>query len=98
MNGQCVFSYAFGDRCLLKIFKPVIYHSEKLLLMFSIKCNYNMYVPVFGFLVSSSNCSVAYILTVMIMKEIPNKPAYAGKDKNSNLGYVSARTHVFEAH
>lgn len=64
----------------------------------SIKCNYNMYVPVFGFLVSSSNCSVAYILTVMIMKEIPNKPAYAGKDKNSNLGYVSARTHVFEAH
>lgn len=46
----------------------------------------------------SSNCSVAYILTVMIMKEIPNKPAYAGKDKNSNLGYVSARTHVFEAH
>lgn len=63
-----------------------------------IKCNYNMYVPVFGFLVSSSNCSVAYILTVMIMKEIPNKPAYAGKDKNSNLGYVSARTHVFEAH
>lgn len=34
----------------------------------------------------------------MIMKEIPNKPAYAGKDKNSNLGYVSARTHVFEAH
>lgn len=67
-------------------------------IMFSIKCNYNMYVPVFGFLVSSSNCSVAYILTVMIMKEIPNKPAYAGKDKNSNLGYVSARTHVFEAH
>lgn len=58
----------------------------------------HMYVPVFGFLVSSSNCSVAYILTVMIMKEIPNKPAYAGKDKNSNLGYVSARTHVFEAH
>lgn len=67
-------------------------------IMFSIMCNYNMYVPVFGFLVSSSNCSVAYILTVMIMKEIPNKPAYAGKDKNSNLGYVSARTHVFEAH
>lgn len=82
----------------MKIFKPVIYHSEKLILWFSIKCNYNMYVPVFGFLVSSSNCSVAYILTVMIMKEIPNKPAYAGKDKNSNLGYVSARTHVFEAH
>lgn len=82
----------------MKIFKPVIYHSEKLILMFSIMCNYNMYVPVFGFLVSSSNCSVAYILTVMIMKEIPNKPAYAGKDKNSNLGYVSAQTHVFEAH
>lgn len=42
--------------------------------------------------------SSIYVLTVMIMKEIPNKPAYAGKDKNSNLGYVSARTHVFEAH
>lgn len=33
----------------------------------------------------------------MIMKEIPNKPANAGKDKNSNLGYVSAE-HMYLRH
>lgn len=85
-------------RCLLKIFKFVIYYLEKFILMFFIKCKYNVYVLVFGFLVSFLNCLVVYILIVMIMKEILNKFVYVGKDKNLNFGYVSVRIYVFEVY